>query len=165
VPDIALKNFKLGAQMDVTVEALPGMHFQGPVRTVAPSADPTNRVFTVELSIPNSDLKLKPGMVASVATSTGGPTQTAPVIPMSALVRARTGARQYGVYVLERADGKTLVRFKPVVIGETVGNGVEVKEGLAASARVVATGGLQLSDGEEVQELTQEGPDNVAQNR
>ncbi len=69
VPDTALMNFPQGAQMDVTVEALPGAHFRGSVRTIYPSADPTNRVFTVELSIPNPTLKLKPGMVASVAAS------------------------------------------------------------------------------------------------
>jgi HlyD family secretion protein len=165
VPDIALRNFPHGAQMDVTVEALPGAHFRGSVRTIAPSADPTNRVFTVELSIPNTELRLKPGMVASVAAPPDGPARLAPVIPMSALVRSQLGKSEYGVYVLENAGGKTVVRFRPVIIGQTVGNGVEVKDGLPVAARVVATGGLQLADGEEVRELSQEGSGSVAQNR
>jgi multidrug efflux system membrane fusion protein len=165
VPDIGLANFPLGSSMEVTVEALPGTRFRGTVSTIAPSADPANRVFTIELSIPNPQLKLKPGMVASVIAASEGPAEPVPVIPLAAVVRGKSAGDHYGAFVLERSNGKTVVRFRALVLGQTVGNGVQVKEGLPTAARVVATGGLQLADGEEVKEIHEEGIPNVAQNR
>ena len=78
VPEPQMGQVKLGEKASVTVDGLPGRTFSGTVSQVAEQAEftPTNiqtkdqrskLVFAVTISLPNSDLSLKPGMPADAA--------------------------------------------------------------------------------------------------
>jgi RND family efflux transporter MFP subunit len=147
VPDLALAHFKPGDALTVTAEALPDREFHGRVTSIAASADPASRVFAVEVSIPNSDQALKIGMVATVILAGVQDPSPQPSVPLAAVVRSPGG---YGVYTVDRGDR---VRLQPVTLGPVRGNAVMITAGLHLGQRVVATGGLQLADGEAVKQI------------
>jgi RND family efflux transporter MFP subunit len=151
VPDVALRSFRVGQKLPVTTEAVPAA-FAGRVQSISPSADLASRVFTVEVSIPNPDRTLKIGMIASVQAldTTAGESAPAPMIPLSAVVRAAPGPEGYGVYVLEGRDGKNVAHLRPVRLGDVSGSHIAVQRGVLPGERIVADGGLQLADGEPV---------------
>lgn len=143
VPDMALSNFPPGRLLAVGAEAIPDRQFLGTVAIISPAADPTSRVFGVEVAIPNASQALKIGMVATViAAGKKEPVQT-PSVPLAAVVKSPSG---YGVYTVEN----NRVRLQPVTLGAVRGNAVAITTGLNPGQRVIATGGLQLTDGEEV---------------
>ena len=47
--------------------SVPGTVFEGRVTALAPAADAQSRVFDVEVTIPNRDGRLRPGMIGTVA--------------------------------------------------------------------------------------------------
>src|SRR4029453_18448261 len=64
-PDTALRLFRSGQVMQVTVDAFPNEPFQGRVLSVAPAADPKSRAFEITIAIDNAALKLRSRMIAS----------------------------------------------------------------------------------------------------
>jgi multidrug efflux system membrane fusion protein len=64
VPDYALNRLRLGQQLSIALEddATPSV---GRVTSISPSADPRNRVFSIEVTVANHGGRLKPGMIAS----------------------------------------------------------------------------------------------------
>jgi multidrug efflux system membrane fusion protein len=153
VPDLALGSFKPGDFLTVTAEALPGREFRGRVTTIAPAADPASRVFAVEVAIPNTTQALKVGMVATVVVSGVRDIAPKPTIPLAAIVKSQSPEGGYGVYAIDRRDGSDHVRLQPVSLGPVRGNAVVITAGLNPGQRVVATGGLQLADGEQVKQI------------
>ncbi|MGE0812934.1 MAG: efflux RND transporter periplasmic adaptor subunit [Vicinamibacterales bacterium] len=153
VPDTMLGAVTLGAGLDVTVDALAGATFRGRVTSLAPVADPQSRVFDVEVTIPNGEGRLRPGMIGAVAFAPAAAprTRTAGLltVPLSAVVKPASGG-DYAVLVVEpRGDGE-IARLRVVELGEVVGNGVAVRRGVARGDRVVVTGAGLLVDGEAV---------------
>jgi RND family efflux transporter, MFP subunit len=152
VADAQLAAIKPGAELPIRVDAL-GRDFKGAVTAISPSADATNRVFDVEVTIPNPDNALKDGMIAAVRlgdrdTPPGGQAPAAGIsVPMQAVVRQPDGPRGYMVYVLTAQDGRTLAQARPVKLGGVAGRSVAVLEGVKPGERVVTTGAEQLYDG------------------
>jgi len=61
-----LKRVVVGTHADVDVDAFPGETFSGRVSRVAPVFDPATRTAEMEIEVPNSAFRLKPGMYARV---------------------------------------------------------------------------------------------------
>jgi multidrug efflux pump subunit AcrA (membrane-fusion protein) len=57
--------------VEVQVDALGGEVFQGSVSLIHPTLDPVSHTFTVEISVPNGDQRLRPGMFARVKMNFG----------------------------------------------------------------------------------------------
>jgi multidrug efflux pump subunit AcrA (membrane-fusion protein) len=108
-------------------------------------------VFDVEITVPNPDSALKVGMVAVVHVGDTGSTAPAPtlVVPLSAIVRAKSGDG-YAVYVVEDKDGKPVARLRNVTLGTMIGNQIEVADGIRAGERVVISGATIITDGDQV---------------
>ncbi len=77
IPETEYGKVKLGDQVSITVDSFPGETFSGTVVYISDQAEFTPRnvqtvegrkttVYAVKLSVPNADLKLKPGMPADV---------------------------------------------------------------------------------------------------
>jgi RND family efflux transporter MFP subunit len=152
VPDAAIATVKLGETIEVLVDAVAETMFRGRVTSLAPTADPHSRVFDVEVTIPNPDGRLRPGMIGSVAL--GAPPaelrQTSLTVPLSAVVRSTAEADKYALMIVAR-DGETeIARVRPVELGEVMGNGVAVTSGVASGDRVVVTGANLLVDGDPI---------------
>ncbi len=150
VPDLALASFRAGETLIVNTESMPDHEFRGRVSSIGASADPSSRSFPVEVSIPNAAQALKVGMVATVVVAAVPDASKAPAIPLAAVVKSPSG---YGVYTVSSNNGGDRVRLQPVTLGPVRGNAVVITAGLNHGQRVVATGGLQLADGERVKQI------------
>ncbi|HWT03758.1 MAG TPA: efflux RND transporter periplasmic adaptor subunit [Pyrinomonadaceae bacterium] len=152
VPDLALQSMRLGATLSLTTDGVPGAEFSGHISRISPSADQTSRVFEVEVTIPNPQGLLKPGMIASLAVSEGGAAPVeVPVVPLTAVTRSKENPSAYVIFVVEEQNGRQVARRRDVSLGETFGNAVAVTGGVRAGELVVTTGATHVADGEAVQ--------------
>jgi multidrug efflux system membrane fusion protein len=158
LPDVALQGVKLGQNVAVTTDALPGRTFGAKVSRIAAVADPATRNFDVEVEIPNSDRLWKPGMIAAVEVGSGDPQTAVPLLPLTAFVPGPGGKDSFAVLVVEGDSASAHVKRRDVDLGDVVGNRVAVVRGLAAGERVVTIGASMVNDGERVEVLPEEKP-------
>ena len=92
-----------------------------------------------EVTVPNPDRALLPGMIARVELSHS--VDEAIVIPQEWVVTRLDG---YGVFVEE--DG--VARWRPVDLGTVIRHQVVVKQGLSPGDRIVISGHQNLLDGD-----------------
>jgi RND family efflux transporter MFP subunit len=151
VPDSLLTQLRLGASLTITTESLRGAEFAGRVTAISPAADARSRVFNIEVTVPNPKQALKAGMIASLEVGTGKPPRPVTVVPISAVVRARTQADQYAVFVVEDNNGRQIARSRTAKLGEVLGNTIGVLEGISVGERVITTGTTLALDGQAVQ--------------
>jgi membrane fusion protein, copper/silver efflux system len=121
-----------GMPVEARVTAFPGRVWKGTVDYVYPHLQAETRTVRVRVRVANEDHALRPNMFASVTIATAA-REPALAIPREALIRTGAGDR----VVLALGDG----RFKPVPVtaGMTVGEKVEILEGLAEGDRIVAS--------------------------
>src|SRR6185503_13464492 len=104
VPDLALQNFKIGDTLTMTTDAVPGTEFTGHISRISAAADQNSRVFDVEVTIPNQEGLLKPGMIASMTVNEAGATREFPVVPLTAVTRSKVDPNSYAVVVVEETN-------------------------------------------------------------
>ena len=151
VPDVVLGDVRQGSPMAITTESEPGRRFEGKITSIAASADSSTRVFQVEVTVPNADGRLKPGMVASLAVAKGAAQPgSAVVVPLAAIVRSAKDPKGYAVYLVAGEGDAPKVRLQEVSVGRILGDTIAVTAGLAAGARVVVYGATLVRDGETV---------------
>lgn len=151
VPDTMLRSFQVGEIERVSSDAAPGRRFEGRITKVAPSADQRSRLFDVELTVPNADGALRPGMVATLdAADPGGTAAEHITVPLAAVVHGPAGGDSYAVFVVEDAQDGPVARTRAVRLGDLVGNRIAVVSGLAAGERVIVRGATIVADGERV---------------
>jgi RND family efflux transporter MFP subunit len=119
-----------------------GTSVTGTVRQVAPTVDAATRNALVYVDLPDTGGRLKAGMFARGEFATGS--STALTLPQSAVLR-RDG---FSYVFTVAADGR--VTQGKVSIGRRSGDRVEILQGLEEKARVVASGGGFLADGDTV---------------
>jgi RND family efflux transporter MFP subunit len=149
-PDVIIKTVKIGAPQTVTTASLPDAQFHGMITRIAPVADPRSRVFDVEVTIPNSDGRLKVGMVVALQVAEGAPVSAPVVVPLTAIVRAHDQASEYAVMIVEDRDGHQIARLRTVQLGQAFGNSIAVTSGLRTGERVIVAGVTLVTDGEQV---------------
>ena len=124
------------------LDALPGKTVEGKVFAVNPLVDAAGRAVVIRAMVRNPDTSLRPGMFARGEFQLG--TGSALTLPQSAVL-LRDGFSY--VYRIE-PDGK--VMQVKVSIGRRSGELVEITGGVEPGARVVASGGAFLADGDSV---------------
>jgi RND family efflux transporter MFP subunit len=151
-PEYVVRRLKRGQPQVVTTETYPNEPFQGRITNLAPAADPGSLVFDVEVTIPNKDGRLKPGMVVSLEIGgEGAAAQLA--LPLAAIIRSPSKPDGYAVFVIEDRGGAAHARLRDVTLGPMVSNGVAVTGGLRAGDRVIVSGAKIVADGEAVEIL------------
>jgi RND family efflux transporter MFP subunit len=150
VPSSVLPAVKLGDSLTVTIESLSGQSFAGKVTTIAPAADTSSRVFEVEVSLDNPDNELKVGMIANLSLATAH-LQPFTLVPLNAVLRAKTDPNGYAVMLLEDAKDGPVVRLQDVKLGAVHGDNIAVIDGVKAGEKVVVVGATLVHDGERVQ--------------
>jgi RND family efflux transporter MFP subunit len=114
--------------------------FAGQVVRINPTVDPVNRTFQVEIEVPNSERKLKPGSFAKAAILTKHDDEVV-TVPLESVV---TFAGITKVFLVE--DGR--VKEVRVTLGVQNTKWVEiVQPSLPRGARVVVSGQSALADG------------------
>ena len=149
VPDTAMEHIRLGSPETVTTDAVAG-DFNGHVTSISPSADPKSRVYSVEVSIPNGDNRLKAGMIASITIRSGSDRQQVDVVSLAAVVRSLTHPNGFAVFIPDGNGDTVRVHTQEVELGGTYGNTIAVERGLKAGDRVVTYGATTIKDGETV---------------
>jgi multidrug efflux pump subunit AcrA (membrane-fusion protein) len=131
-----------GRPLSVHVDAFPDQTFGGQVVRIGPSVNLKSRAFAIEGEVPNPDGRLKPGTFARVQITTDH-VDRAVTIPASA-VQSRYGTNR--VFVVH--DGA--LSGREVILGDRIGDRVEVSKGLDAGTPLVANDVEQLADGMKV---------------
>ncbi len=150
IPDVALGDVALGQEMAVTTEAVKDTIFLGTVTEIAPSASTRTRVFNVEITIPNPQNLLKPGMIASLGLAKEGREQDVMLVPFSSVVRSATNRNGYAVFLIEEDQGKTYTKIVDVLLGGVFGNRIAVTQGLNPGDRVITIGAQLVQNGQQV---------------
>jgi len=117
-----------------------GAPFEGVVEAIDPRVDPGTRSVRLLAKVPNADGSLYPGMAVSLRLVVGE-IADALVVPQEAIVRQGT---KHVVYAL---DAENRAEQHAVELGEFFVDGVHVRSGLIAGARVVTAGQQKLRPG------------------
>ncbi|MEM1094084.1 MAG: efflux RND transporter periplasmic adaptor subunit [Bacteroidota bacterium] len=177
VPEQRVAGIAAGDAVTVQLSAFAGETFQGRVTRVGVAPGRAATTFPVIVQLDNRDARIKSGMAARVVFGAEEATDSAPVVPITAV---QSDAQ--GTYVLlvdagsastsaeipaspasltdreptsatpASAQQVTLVR-QAVRTGELMPGGVEILDGLAVGDRVVAAGVAELGDGQTVRLL------------
>jgi RND family efflux transporter MFP subunit len=148
VSEHAVKLLRLGQQFSIQLQD-ESKEYQGRVTSIAASADEKNRVFAIEVTVPNPKSHLKPGMIASL-NLVGIQKAPVPSVPLSAVVADPASSGRYAVFVATDASGKWVAHLREVKLGETHENDVAV-DGVKAGEKVVVVGAAGLKDGDFIQ--------------
>jgi multidrug efflux pump subunit AcrA (membrane-fusion protein) len=135
-----VRGVKLGLELDVTIDALPGQRLQGRLAAIVPQADARARTFPVKIRVQNprdeSGVLIKAGMFARIHAPVGGKVR-ALVVPKDALV---LGGPQPVVFVVR--DGAA--HAVPVKTGIAVDSLIQIEGPVAVGELVVVRGNERL---------------------
>lgn len=139
IPEQAIPEVKVGQSVSVTTSAWPDKNFAGRIARIAPNVSAESRTLTVEAEVDNSGGALKPGQFATVRILQER-AEPAVLVPARAVV---TEAGVSRLFVIK--DGRAEQRV--VQTGQTEGDLIEIKSGIAADEQVATSGVERLSDG------------------
>ncbi|MEH6526940.1 MAG: efflux RND transporter periplasmic adaptor subunit [Sneathiella sp.] len=151
VPDTMARTLKLGQSQSFTTQSLPDRVFTGKITEVSAAADTNTRVFDVEVTAKNTENVLKVGMIASLSVTNAGATQTAALIPLSAVVAAKGNDGGYAVFVATADGSETIAKLTNVELGQVYGNNIAVLKGVEPSDQIIVSGATLVTDGEQVE--------------
>lgn len=135
---------KKGMPATIKLDVYGDEEFIGKVNLIYPTIDSATRTFPVEVTLPNTDQRVRPGMFARVTLSFGVIDHV--VVPDQAIVK-QVGSGDRFVYVYK--DGK--VYYNKVELGRRLSNQYELKSGVENGSQVVIAGQSRLNDGIEVE--------------
>jgi membrane fusion protein, multidrug efflux system len=147
--DLRLVN--VGDKAVVEVDAYPGEKFFGKIARVSPVLDPSTRTAPMEVEVPNSDNKLKPGMYARI-NLTIEDRKGALVAPKNAIVDFES---QRGVWM---PTAENRAKFFPVELGIEDADHIEIKSGLKEGDRIVTTGATAVKNNDQLLIAGEDGP-------
>lgn len=145
VTESQLSKVKKGMPATVTFDTYGDEQFKGTVTMVSPTVDTSTRTFGVEITVPNSDDKILPGMFGRVTLNLG--TERNVVVPDKAVMKQQGSGNHY-VYVYN-SDGT--VSYKFVELGQRLGEEYELVGGIDPGVQVVTSGQTRLADGRKVE--------------
>ena len=150
VSEYAVRHLRLGQQFSIHLQDDP-KEYSGRVTSIAASADEKNRVFAIEVTVPNPKSYLKPGMIASLTVS-GVQKAPAPAVPLSAVVADPASPGRYAVFVVQQQGSKWVAHLREVTLGETHESDVAV-DGVKPGEKIIVVGAAGLKDGDSVHVL------------
>jgi multidrug efflux pump subunit AcrA (membrane-fusion protein) len=129
-----------GQESIVFLEAYPGASFPARVTELSPVVDPATRTMGVTLEFLRQDARVKAGMFVEIRLVTDVRRDIVKVQSDAVVRRFDTP------YVFVVTDAET-VEQREVTLGISIGNQVEIVEGVEADERVVIQGQSLLDDG------------------
>jgi RND family efflux transporter MFP subunit len=139
IPEQAIPEVKVGQSVSITTSAWPDKNFAGRVARIAPNVTAQSRTFTVEAQIENNGNALKPGQFATVRILQER-VEPAVLVPARAVVN-EAGVNR--VYVIKNGHAEQRL----VQTGQTDGDLIEIRNGVAADEQVATSNLEQLTDG------------------
>ncbi|MFV0591203.1 MAG: efflux RND transporter periplasmic adaptor subunit [Draconibacterium sp.] len=136
---------KNGMNTTLTTDIYPNEKFQGKVSLVYPTIDPSTRTFTVEITIPNADKKLRPGMFSRVDVNLG---EKETIVVPASTVMMLDGTNQRYVFI----EKNGVAKFVKVEIGTRFDDRLEIMSNeLNVGDKLVIYGQVNLNDGDLVE--------------
>src|ERR1700726_2993011 len=132
-----------GDPAKVTVDAYPGVNFDGRVDFIQPQIDPMTRTARVRCEFNNTNGKLLPGMFAHVVLDLPMGEQT--VIPDTAVLRTGT----HNVAFIDRGDG--YLTPAEIELGQHVGDEFIVLKGLAPGQQIINSANFLIDSESQLQ--------------
>jgi membrane fusion protein, heavy metal efflux system len=132
--------FRLGQQVQVSLNAFPGRTFEGKITTIGASVDPNTRRVVVRSEIKDPQHELRAGMFANFVIRVGPPVRS-PGIPSDGVVREGDGTMTVWVTADRRRFTKRTVK-----IGGISGGYRQILEGVRVGELVATEGALFLSN-------------------
>jgi RND family efflux transporter MFP subunit len=147
VSESNLEEVHVGQPCEISLDAVPEKHYHGKVHMIVPTADRSKATVLTKVDFIDRDARVLPEMSLKVIfmkdstqVDTSGPKLTVP----AAAVVSKDGKK---IVFLIQGDQVTET---PVILGETVGNGLEVKSGLKDGDKVVLSPADKLKNGMKV---------------
>ena len=144
VPEADIGQIKPGQIVEIVADSYPDKVFTGRVKLIAPEAVKERDVtlFQVRVAIDNGKDLLQSGMNADLKF-VGEKLSNALVVPTVAIV---TSKGKTGVLI---PDQKSKPTFQPVTIGSTIGNKIQILEGVKAGDRIF----VELPEGQKLDDI------------
>jgi len=133
VPEAQVALVRPGSPVEAHVTGYPGSVFAGRVGAILPEVNPTTRTVKARIEVANSEMRLKPGMFATLAFTEEARSEVV-IVPSESVIR--TGVRN--VVIVALGQGKFQAR--EVQLGTEAGGKLEIAKGLSAGDKVVLSG-------------------------
>ena len=144
VSESNLGKVKVGQPCEIQLDALPESRFRGEVHMVVPTADRTKATVMVKVRFIDKDDRILPEMSAKVAFLSR-PVKTEEQKPHTVINPAAMVVRK-GKNVVYVVKGNRVVET-PIIVGNHLGDMVEILDGVKAGDRVVMKTPEKLKDG------------------
>ncbi len=143
VSDKDWARLKTGDRATVHLDAYPDDTLSGTVTRLAQAADPTNKLYEIEIRLDPKGKRLATGLFAKVELQ---PSQSRSytVVPVEAIVEGN--GREAFVYVNNQGKAKRI----PVTVGYLDGDQVLITSGLEGTKSVITAGSAFLTEGSSI---------------
>lgn len=137
IPETELRRVRVGQEVVVTTDALPGVAFEGALDYIAPEVTRETRTAKARATLANPDGALRANMFGRAQIALGA-TETTVIVPRMAVQRVA----EVDLVFIKLAEGEYEVRR--VKTGVREGDQVEITSGLKPGDEVVAEGSFFL---------------------
>ena len=149
VSESNIEKVRTGQPCEITLDAIPDKRYHGTVHKIVPTADRAKATVLTKVQFQDRDELVLPEMSAKVIflnkeTEKTTESSTAKISLPASAVTTRNGKK---VAFLLRNES---VVETPVVVGELMGNSIEIKEGLSVGDKVVLHPSEKLSSGSKI---------------
>jgi len=141
VAENEISKIKKGQKAEFRVSALDDKIFDGVVTNVGVVADQISRTYEVKITVKNSGLLLKPGMVCDVNLGITANKEVL-TVPYQAVDKDRNNNNF--VFVVD--SEQKIAKKRIIHIGNYVNDNIEVLDGLSVGEKVVSEGKQRLTD-------------------
>lgn len=136
-------NVRPGMGAEIRVDMFPDKVYEGKISLIYPAIDPATRTFMIEISIPNANKELRPGMFSRTTINFG---KKQGIMVKDIAIQRQLGTNERFVFI--EVDGKAERRV--VTTGIQIGAEVEILSGLNEGDMVITEGVSRLMQGTEV---------------
>lgn len=134
VPENYMTRVHMGSPVIVNLPDL-NKSFNSTVKRASQTINPNSRTFTIEAAVPGGGIR--PNSIAAVRIKDYS-APDAVVIPVNLV---QTDDKGKYVYIIEKdGKGRTVASKKPVVVGESYGDKIEIKAGLQSGMQLITEG-------------------------
>ncbi len=137
---------KKGMPVYVALDAYGDEVFNGKIARIYPTIDQATHTFQVEVSIPNANERVRPGMFARVTLPYGKKNH---VVAPDVAVQKLMGSGDRYVFVYNPAD--STVRYSKVELGRRLDNEFEILSGVKSGEMLVTKGHMGITNGAKVE--------------
>jgi membrane fusion protein (multidrug efflux system) len=145
VPENYMSRVRVGSPVIVTIPDM-NKSFNSTVKLSSQTINPSTRTFSVEAAIPGGGVR--PNSMATIRIKDYD-APNALVIPVNLI---QTDDKGKYVYIVEKdSKGRFVAVKKPVVVGESYGDKIEIKAGLQSGQQLISEGYQSVYDKQVVQ--------------